>query len=181
VRGETDGTTVAFAVSGVSTNGNGVYGESISNDAVIGVSQSSSHAGIVGVNTKGYAAYFEAGTAVCSFKAGTTNWTCSSDRNLKEKFEAVNPKQVLESLAHIPVTTWTMKGSTVRQMGPTSQDFYAAFKLGDSDKSINNTDAQGVALAAIQGLYQLVQDQSQKMQEQEKRIADLETQLASFR
>lgn len=173
VRGETDGTTVAFAVSGVSTNGNGVYGESISNDAIIGVSKSSAHAGIVGVNSKGFAAYFEAGSAVCSFKAGTTGWSCSSDHNLKDNFETVNPMQILESVAHLPVTTWTMKGSMVRQMGPTSQDFYAAFKLGDSDKSINNTDAQGVAFAAIQGLYQLVQEQQAKIEALESQLAAL--------
>lgn len=173
VRGETDGATLAYAVSGFSTNGNGVYGESATNDAVVGVSKSSSHAGIVGANNSGgFAAYFEAGTAVCSFKAGTTNWACSSDKNLKDNFESVNPMQVLESVATMPVTTWTMKGSSTRQMGPTSQDFYAAFNLGESDKTINNTDAQGVALAAIQGLYQLVQEQQVK-------IEALEAQLAS--
>ena len=35
--------------------------------------------------------------------------------------------------------------------GPMAQDFYAAFGLGNSDKSIGLLDASGVALAAIQG------------------------------
>jgi hypothetical protein len=178
VRGETDGATVAYGVSGFSTNGNGVYGESTNNDAVVGISKSGSHAGIVGANTTGFAAYFEAGTgagiSVCSFKAGTTNWSCSSDRNLKENFEVVNTRQILESVAHMPVTTWNLKGSTSRQMGPTAQDFYAAFDLGDSDKTINNTDAQGVAFAAIQGLYQLVQEQQKKIEELEDQLATLQ-------
>jgi Chaperone of endosialidase len=167
--------TSDIGVRGKSISGNGVYGESMSSDAVVGVSTSSGHAGIVGANKSGgFAAYFEAGTAVCSFKSGTTGWACSSDRNLKENFEAVNSRQILESVVTLPVTTWSIKGSTSRQMGPTAQDFYAAFDLGDNDKTINNTDAQGVAFAAIQGLYQLVQEQQTKIEELERELATLQ-------
>jgi hypothetical protein len=150
-------------------------------------SEDTAHAAIAGSSDKGYAAYFEAGLGVgqgyatCTFHAGTTNWSCSSDRNIKENFEAVNPTQILESVANVPVTTWTLKGSKVRQMGPTAQDFYAAFNLGESDKTINNTDIQGVALAAIQGLYQVVQEQNQVIQDQGRRIADLEVQIAELK
>ena len=38
-------------------------------------------------------------------------------------------------------------------MGPTAQDFYAAFGLGEDERHISTVDADGVALAAIQGLY----------------------------
>ena len=38
-------------------------------------------------------------------------------------------------------------------MGPMAQDFYAAFGLGEDDTHISTVDADGVALAAIQGLY----------------------------
>lgn len=167
-----------LGVYGRSTNNIGVRGESSGNDAIVGSSSSPSHAGIVGANTGGgFAAYFEAGTAVCSFKTGTTGWTCSSDRNLKENFEPVDPVQILAAVAKMSITTWSMKGSKVRQLGPTAQDFYAAFKLGDSDKTINNTDAQGVALAAIKGLYQ----QNQKLEAQnrmlEARLRALEQRL----
>ncbi|MGK0619280.1 tail fiber domain-containing protein [Meiothermus cerbereus] len=162
-----------YGVGGCAGNAFGVYGQSTSNDAIVGRSFSPSHAGIVGVNGSGFAAYFEAGTAVCSFKAGTTGWTCSSDENLKEDFRAVDTAKVLEAVARMPVTTWTMNGSKTRQMGPTAQDFRAAFGLGDSDKTINNTDAQGVALAAIQGLYQ-------KNQRLEARVHQLEAQLAAL-
>jgi Skp family chaperone for outer membrane proteins len=37
-------------------------------------------------------------------------------------------------------------------LGPVAQDFYQAFGLGDSDRTISTVDANGVALAAIQGL-----------------------------
>ena len=82
--------------------------------------------------------------------------------------------QVLEQLAAMPISTWTMKGdlSGTPHLGPTAQDFYDAFGLGDGNTTINSADAQGVALAAIQGLYQLVQ-------EQERRIAELEARSAA--
>ena len=34
-----------------------------------------------------------------------------------------------------------------------AQDFYAAFAVGKDDRGINSVDEEGVALAAIQGLY----------------------------
>ena len=40
----------------------------------------------------------------------------------------------------------------VRHIGPVAQDFRAAFDLGADDKTIATVDADGVALAAIQGL-----------------------------
>ena len=40
----------------------------------------------------------------------------------------------------------------VRHIGPTAQDFRAAFGVGYDDKTIATVDADGVAMAAIQGL-----------------------------
>lgn len=179
--GTLGGTSCAgtYAVGGCAPNEVGVFGRSSGNDAVVGVSTSANHAGIVGSNTGGgFAAYFSAGTAICSFKAGTTGWACSSDKNLKENFEAVDATKVLEAVAKMPITTWSMKGSRVRQLGPAAQDFYRAFGLGDSDKTINNTDAQGVALAAIQGLNTKLEAKNRAL---EARVQDLEFQLATLR
>jgi hypothetical protein len=183
VVGTLGGTSCAgtYAVGGCAASDIAVYGRSTNNDAVVGVSSSPNHTGIVGANySGGFAAYFEAGSngptgalAVCSFKAGTTGWACSSDKNLKENFRAVDSLEVLEAVANMPVTIWSMKGSKTRQMGPTAQDFHAAFGLGEDDKTINNTDAQGVALAAIQGL-------NEKNRRLEARVKELEAQLAAL-
>ena len=45
----------------------------------------------------------------------------------------------------------------LRHISPIAQDFSAAFGVGEDDTHINTVDADGVALAAIQGLYHLVQ------------------------
>ncbi len=142
---------VAAGVEGYSLDATGVYGYSRFGTGVFGGSNDSG-TGIMGTSVSGYAALFQAGSAKCFLKAGATDWQCSSDRNLKQNFRPVDYSQVLEALVKMPVTTWSMKGSRVRQLGPTAQDFHAAFELGDSDTTINNTDAKGVAFAAIKGL-----------------------------
>ena len=55
-------------------------------------------------------------------------------------------------------------------MGPMAQDFRAAFGLGETEKGISTIDADGVALAAIQGLNAKVDE---RVAEQQREIADL--------
>jgi hypothetical protein len=62
-------------------------------------------------------------------------------------------------------------------MGPTAQDFYAAYGLGYNNTSISTADADGVALAAAQGLYDLSQEQAARIQQLEAENTDLQTQL----
>jgi len=62
----------------------------------------------------------------------------------------------------------------VCHVGPTAQDFMAAFGLGASERHIGTVDAEGVALAAIQGLYQMVQEKDAKIEALEARLAALE-------
>jgi len=106
-------------------------------------------------------------------------WTDASDRNQKENFRPVDPETVLETVAQLPVTTWNYKAEdpSVRHMGPVAQDFYAAFGLGADDKHIASLDANGVALAAIQGLYARNQEQAARIEALEAQNAELQTQL----
>jgi len=56
--------------------------------------------------------------------------------------------------------TWNYKAQdpSIRHIGPMAQDFYGAFSYGEDNKYINTLDADGVALAAIQGLYEVVKE-----------------------
>ncbi len=90
----------------------------------------------------------------CYMGNSGTGWICASDRNVKERIDPITPSRVLAGVLAMPVSTWSIIGSKVRQMGPMAQDFYRAFGLGDTDKAINSIDAGGVAFAAIQGLNQ---------------------------
>ena len=82
-------------------------------------------------------------------------WQDASDRNLKENFTPVDPEDILQKVAQLPITSWNYKveGPGVKHIGPVAQDFYALFGVGTDDKHIAPGDANGVALAAIQGLY----------------------------
>ena len=61
-----------------------------------------------------------------------------------------------------------------------AQDFHTAFGLGESDRHISAVDADGVALAAIQGLYKLVQEKDAQLTVQQQQIAALESRLAAL-
>ena len=99
-----------------------------------------------------------------------------SDRNVKRDIEGVEAQAVLEAVARMPISTWSYESDdrSVRHMGPMAQDFRAAFGLGGSDRSYDAVDAHGVTLAAIQALYE-------RVQEQDVRIERLETENAALR
>ncbi|MCC7354688.1 MAG: tail fiber domain-containing protein, partial [Anaerolineae bacterium] len=108
-------------------------------------------------------------------------WSNASDRNAKENFVPVNGEEILARLAEIPIQTWNYQAedAAVRHVGPTAQDFYAAFGVGNSDTSISTVDAEGVALAAIQGLYQMVQEKDVQIAAQQEEIDKLAARLAA--
>ena len=112
------------------------------------------------------------GNLVCT---GTVS--SSSDRAMKADFEPIAAGDVLKHVAALPLRTWHFKGQTVRHIGPTAQDFHAAFKVGTDDKHISTTDAQGVALAAIQGLYQKLEAKDAQLAQQNKQIESLSARL----
>jgi hypothetical protein len=55
-----------------------------------------------------------------------------------------------------------------------AQDFAAAFAVGEDDKHISTIDADGVSLAAIQGLYQISQEKDQQIARLQTRLDALE-------
>lgn len=109
-------------------------------------------------------------------------WQNASDRNRKASFESVNLQMVLKKVAALPVLSWryTNEAADIRHIGPTAQDFKAAFGLGTEDKSIGTVDADGVALAAIQGLYQIVQEQQTTSATREAEILALKEKVAGL-
>ena len=103
-------------------------------------------------------------------------WHDSSDRNAKANFAAVNDRDVLARLMAMPVSIWNYKvdDASIRHIGPTAQDFYATFGVGNDDTHLAALDTNGVALAAIQGLYGIVQEKSARITTLETRLSTLE-------
>jgi hypothetical protein len=105
----------------------------------------------------------------------------TSDRNVKEGFESVDPRAVLAAVAALPIERWSYKGETVRHLGPMAQDFAAAFGLGTDDRHIFPLDAGGVALAAIQGLHGLVEAQGSRLDALERELTALRGETRALR
>jgi hypothetical protein len=104
----------------------------------------------------------------------------TSDRNAKERFEAVDPRAALAAVARLPIERWSYKGEPVRHLGPMAQDFAAAFGLGADDRHIFPLDAAGVALAAIQGLHALVRAQQTRLGALERELTALRGETAAL-
>ena len=100
---------------------------------------------------------------------GSNSWNVISDRAFKENYALVDARSILEKLAEMPVGQWNLvtQDPSIQHIGPTAQDFRAAFGIGESDTHINMAEAYGVTMGATQGLYQM-------MQEKDVRIATLE-------
>jgi len=105
-------------------------------------------------------------TAGARLASGGSAWAVISDRNAKENFAPTDGREVLEKVAAMPIETWNYKTQdvSIRHIGPMAQDFRAAFGLGEDDKTISTIDPDGVALSAIQGLYQIVREQQTEIE-----------------
>ena len=128
----------------------------------------------------GYRFFTSTGTVGAELAAGSSSWTVLSDRNAKENFEAVNPQEVLDKVAALPMSRWNYKTqpASVRHLGPMAQDFHAAFAIGESDTGITTVDADGVALAAIQGLNQKLEEKNAALAKQVDELKALVETLA---
>ena len=113
---------------------------------------------------------------------GSGSWETLSDRNAKMSIRPVDERQILEKLMGMSVSTWQYKGQSevVPHIGPMAQDFYAAFGMGRDEHYISSVDADGVALASVQGLYQLVQEKDARIAALEKQTTDQEKRLDDF-
>ena len=100
---------------------------------------------------------------------GTVNGT--SDRHVKENFAPLDSRTVLEKVASMPIQRWNYIGeSNVQHVGPVAQDFHAAFTVGTDERHIAMVDADGIALAAIQGLNQKLAEELSRRDQENARV-----------
>jgi hypothetical protein len=139
----------------------------------------------------GYRFYSNAAmTAGVVVPAGGGSWSSLSDRDMKENFQPVDGEELLRRLRNVPMLTWNYKSQhpSIRHMGPTAQEFHAAFGLGDDDRHIATIDPDGVALAGIKALDERttelrrqVEALQQENGELRQRLERLEQKLESSR
>ena len=108
------------------------------------------------------------------------SFNSTSDRHAKQDFRSVEAAAILEKVVALPISEWAYKGeSATRHIGPVAQDFKEAFGLGSSDKSIASVDADGVALAAIQGLNRKMEVENTALKERVEKLEKLLQKLAN--
>lgn len=102
-----------------------------------------------------------------------------SDRNQKKNITPVDAAAILGKVSRLPISSWTYlkEPAEVRHLGPMAQDFRATFGLGDDERTYYAVDAQGVALAAIQGLNRLVETQEKRIEKLERDNRELSRRL----
>jgi endosialidase-like protein/trimeric autotransporter adhesin len=125
-----------------------------------------------------------AGTG-CDLPAGTGAFMCTSDRNRKENFRDEDGEGVLQKIARMPIRTWNWKDGDpgIRHLGPTAQDFYAAFGLGEGETTISMVDTDGVNLLAVQALERRtaeLREKSARIEALEAQLVELERRLAAL-
>ena len=107
-------------------------------------------------------------------------WTNASSRSFKEAFAAVDPLDVLERLVALPITRWRYRDAPEdgEHLGPMAEDFRDAFALGGDGRYIGTVDADGVALAAIQGLNAKLESE---LEVRDRELAALRAEIDALR
>ncbi|MDA1298166.1 MAG: tail fiber domain-containing protein [Chloroflexi bacterium] len=120
-------------------------------------------------------------TTGVTLPAGSGSFSSLSDRNAKTNFAAVDQREILRRLLDLLIATYNYKTQDgVLHIGPVAQDFAAAFGVGEDDRRISVVDADGVALAAIQGLYLMVDERESQIAAQESELGNLRQRLESL-
>lgn len=104
--------------------------------------------------------------------AGRTS--TASAATVEPSATAVNGFEVLAAVVDLPVSTWryVWEADGVRHLGPMAQDWRASFGLGTDDRTICCTDANGVALVAIQALHRELADLRREVKELRTQAAE---------
>ncbi len=114
-------------------------------------------------------------TAGAYLSSGASAWAAISDSNMKRNIRTLEGKEMLEKVLQLPIKRWSYKAQdpSIEHIGPMAQDFYPLFKVGEDPLKISTIDPPGIALAAIQGLYQVVQEQKAENDEMKRELNDL--------
>lgn len=98
--------------------------------------------------------------------------TQGSSRDMKHNFRPLDAADVLQRVRDLEVTRWNYRNDAqqTEHIGPMSQDFNAAFNVGERSDRLALLDVNGVTVVAIQEL-------ARQLDERDQRIRDLETKL----
>ena len=118
----------------------------------------------------------------CLTRTKTVNIPSPSDMNAKENFKPVDTAEILDLVSELPITTWSYKDRDLesRHIGPMAQEFNPLFDVGEYEDYISAIDSSGVALAAIQELSRIADEQSAQIEQLKRQNETLYIQNAAL-
>ena len=127
------------------------------------------------------------GNAEFEGSVSATTFNTLSDRNLKDRIELLDGQEVFRKVMELPISRYCFKDDSKgqRHIWPMAQDFHALFEVGPDNRHISVTDTSGIALAAIQGLGEMMKAEDRHIEEKLKardaQIDKLQIELAELR
>ena len=86
-------------------------------------------------------------------------WTMVSDKNLKKSFLPVDHQETFKKLMNLEVSKWEyVFNKGVYHIGPMAQQFKSIFNIGEDERFITASDADGIAFSALKFLVQETDD-----------------------
>jgi hypothetical protein len=98
----------------------------------------------------------------------------NSNVHAKHHITELSPAKILEKVKTMPIHQWQYKAMQGNHIGPMAQDFHSTFQLGQDESKIATLDVAGVALVAIQGLSQELNERDDQIKSLEQKISQLE-------
>lgn len=115
-------------------------------------------------------------------KSYATQHINTSSREVKTGFKSIENRQILEQLVTMPITRWQYrqeKDRGLEHLGPVAEDFQATFNLGDGEH-ISTVDADGIALSAIKGLHEMVQEKEAELDTLKIQVSEGQERMAAL-
>lgn len=87
----------------------------------------------------------------------SASWAMTSNEILKCYFQEIDTENILEKLCKMEICEWSYKETPEKKhIGPFANEFYENFKLGTFPTHIGKSDAIGIKMACIHGLYKKI-------------------------
>jgi len=129
------------------------------------------------VSAQGSVRFITGSSSVTYIDGGTAGWATSSTRTAKTNIDPVDPQQVLDGVEDVEVATWEYKtddgeGAGTTHVGPMAEEFHGILDidLGSSDEHINSLNADGTLFAAVQGLAERLNEETDRLAEDNEQL-----------
>jgi hypothetical protein len=110
--------------------------------------------------------------------AGSTTFTASSSRSIKENVEPVRVPNILDKIASVGVYNYDFIEGPKDKIGLMAEDFHTIFGRG-SDKLLNGQDVEMALWLAVQQLTTQNKELATQNKELSQRLADLEARVSA--